>query len=53
MQTPATLPEQIADEDLTETSGGGEYLAPGVYVEEVSFRTTRSKVQARAVATPS
>ena len=31
-------PESLEDEALSKVTGGAEYLAPGVYVEEVSFR---------------
>lgn len=31
-------PESLEDEALSQVTGGAEYLAPGVYVEEVSFR---------------
>ena len=32
-------PVELDEIALKEASAGGEYLAPGVYVEEVSFRT--------------
>ena len=35
--------EMIDDATLDGISGGPEYLAPGVYVEETSFRTRTSK----------
>lgn len=42
--------ENISDEDLAQVVGGAEYLAPGVYVEEVSFRTGRSSAEDKTVA---
>ena len=32
-------PEILDDDVLSRIVGGAEYLAPGVYIEEISFRT--------------
>lgn len=37
-----TRPEEISDSVLDDVSGGPEYLAPGVFVEEVSFATAHA-----------
>ena len=50
MQSPLNRPEAIADETLTDVTGGAEYLAPGVYVEEVSFSTTNRTARTATIA---
>ncbi|MEM9062523.1 MAG: hypothetical protein AAGD13_18835 [Pseudomonadota bacterium] len=37
MTTNTTAPKLISDDTLEDISGGPEYLAPGVYIEEVSL----------------
>lgn len=38
MTEESKTPETLDDNALADVTGGGEYLAPGVYVEEVSFK---------------
>ena len=44
--TDKTQPAEINEAALDDISGGPEYLAPGVYVEEVSLRTGTTKRRA-------
>ena len=41
-------PSELNEETLDQISGGPEYLAPGVYVEEVSLRSGSTTTTRRA-----
>ncbi len=42
-------PELLDEKTLSSVIGGAEYLAPGVYVEEVSFRAKEADTKTATV----